>query len=87
MNFGMSHTINGLSKWQNLAIVVYSNLLLLPTLYKVIKKQLVFSEDACLVLIGICMYIRMYICMYVCMMYVCAYTHTHTHTHAYIFTE
>ena len=54
MNFGMSHTINGLSKRQNLAIVVYSNLLLLPTLYKVIKKQLVFGEDACLILIGIC---------------------------------
>jgi hypothetical protein len=56
LNFGMSHTINGLSKLQNLVLVVYSNLLLLPTLYKIIKKELVFSEDHCLVLLGINIY-------------------------------
>ena len=66
LNFGMSHTINGLSKLQNLVLVVYANLLLLPTLYKIVKKELVFSEDHCLVLLGIYMNVYIHIYIHIC---------------------
>ena len=82
LNFGMSHTINGLSKLQNLVLVVYANLLLLPTLYKIVKKELVFSEDHCLVLLGIYIYmdIYIYIFIYIYMhLYIYIYMHIYMH--------
>ena len=72
LNFGMSHTINGLSKRQNLALVLYANLLLLPTLHKIIKNELVLSADHVMVLLGVCVYIHTYIHTYV-------YTYIHTY--------
>ncbi len=63
LNFGMSHTISGLSKRQNLAIVLYANLLLLPTVYKVTKKELVFESGNLVTLSGI--YIHIYIYEYI----------------------
>jgi hypothetical protein len=81
LNFGMSHTINGLSKQQNLALVLCSNLLLLPTLDKVIKNELNTHDDQIVVLLGIYMYIFIYICMYV---YICIYIYTYIYVYIYI---
>ena len=58
MNFGLSHTINGISRRQNLALVLYTNLLLLPTLLKIIKKELVLSGEQLMLLLGIYIYIH-----------------------------
>jgi hypothetical protein len=74
LNFGLSHTINGLSKRQNLALVLYTNLLLLPTLLKIIKNELVFRDDQLICLLGmyICMYVCVCVCVCVCVyMYIC----------------
>jgi hypothetical protein len=62
LNFGISHTISGLSKQQNLVIVLYANLLLLPTVYKIIKNELVFSFDNFLSLSGILKLLRRSLC-------------------------
>jgi hypothetical protein len=78
LNFGISHTISGLSKQQNLAIVLYANLLLLPTVYKIIKNELVFSFDNFLSLSGIYIYIYIYIYMYI-YVYICIYIYIYTY--------
>jgi hypothetical protein len=83
LNFGMSHTINGLSKLQNLALVLCSNLLLLPTLHKVIQNELNAHEDQIIVLLGI--YIYIYICMYIYIyMYIYVYIYIHINIHIHI---
>ncbi len=53
VNFGLSHTMWGLSKRQNLALVLYAMIIFIPTVYKVMKKELVFSTDNFLSLSGI----------------------------------
>jgi hypothetical protein len=63
LNFGLSHTINGLSRQQNLALVIYTNLLLLPTLLKILMNELVFREDQLICLLGIYIYVCI-VCMY-----------------------
>jgi amino acid permease len=73
LNFGMSHTINGLSKRQNLALVLYTNLLLLPTLLKIIKKELVLSPNQVAGVLGMCVCVCVCVCVY---MYVYIYMHT-----------
>ena len=74
MNFGLSHTINGISRRQNLALVLYTNLLLLPTLLKIIKKELVLSGEQLMLLLGIYIYIiYIHICMLVGLVYIYTY--------------
>jgi hypothetical protein len=73
LNFGMSHTINGLSKRQNLALVLYANLLLLPTLHKIIQNELVFDAavfEHMIGLLGVSVYI-----------YACINTYIHSSIH------
>jgi hypothetical protein len=70
LHFGLSHCANGLSKRQNLALVLYANLLLLPTLHKIIKKELILNEVLLMAILGIYIYI---------------FTHTHTHRYVYIY--
>ena len=64
VNFGLSHTMWGLSKRQNLAIVLYAMIIFIPTVYKVIKKELVFNTDNFMSLSGICIYMYVYIYMH-----------------------
>ncbi len=71
LHFGLSHCANGLSKRQNLALVLYANLLLLPTLHKIIKKELILNEVLLMAILGIYIFFT--------------HTHTHIYMHVYIY--
>jgi hypothetical protein len=77
LNFGASHTINGLSRPQNLALFLYTNLLLLPTLLKIIQNELVFNAKLLMLLLGICIYVYVCVCVCVCV-YIYIYIYMHT---------